>query len=197
MATDPPAVIETRVVHDTHRRATSLLADAAGSSSADVVTALRDFVVAMLRHHHESEDRDLWPLLTEAEPSLVEPLTELSREHERLDPALDRLAADADPATAAAVRDLVHEHLSHEEPVLLPALRRNISDVEWAGFSQRTVAGAPPVGTPLLAGLFHEVASDGAVELVLRHLPPEALELIPALRAEGEATLAELRGATR
>lgn len=95
------------------------------------------------------------------------------------------------------MRDLVHEHLSHEEPVLLPALRRNISDVEWAGFSQRTVADAPPVGTPLLVGLFHEVASDGAVELVLRRLPPEALELIPALRAEGEATLAELRGATR
>jgi hemerythrin-like domain-containing protein len=196
---DPPAVVETRVIHDTHRRATSLLAEAIARDEAphDAVTALRDLVVAMLRHHHESEDEDLWPLLTTAEPSLIDSLATLSGEHERLDGALDRLAADPSPVSAAEVRDLLHEHLGHEEPILFPALRAHVSDAAWAVFSERTVASAPSVGTHLLVGLFHEVATDGEVELILRHLPPDAMSLVPAMRAEATQTLGALRGAGR
>jgi len=194
----PPAVVETRVVHDTHRRATSLLAGAAASRDAppDAVAALRDVVVAMLRHHHESEDRDLWPMLAGRSPSLGNPLHALTLEHDRLDGALDRLAADISPAATAEVRDLVHVHLDHEEPILLPALHAHLTDEEWAAFSQRTVASAPTIGTHLLIGLFHEVAADEDVELVLRHLPTEARALVPAMRSEAEPTLDALDAAS-
>jgi hypothetical protein len=196
---DPPAVVETRVVHDTHRRATSLLADAIGrdGTPVEVVASFREFVVAMLRHHHEREDRDLWPLLVAAEPSLAGPLAGLSREHDRLDEALDRLAADPAPDVAAAVRDLVHEHLAHEEPLLFPALRDHLTDAAWGEFSKRAIATAPPVGTHLLVGLFHRVASDGEVEVILRNLPPDAAARVPAMRAEAERTFEVLAGASR
>src|SRR5688572_27516682 len=55
---DHPGVIETRIVHDVHRRATTLLTDAVGMPSAPIhlVAELRDFVVATLHHHHACED---------------------------------------------------------------------------------------------------------------------------------------------
>ena len=196
---DHPAVIETRVVHDAHRRATSLLADATTVDGApvDARDALRGLVVGMLRHHHESEDHDLWPTLVAAAPSLAGPLDELSREHDRLDEALDRLAAELTPASASEVRDLVHAHLDHEEPILFPALRAHVTEAEWAAFSQRTVASSPKERTDLLVGLLHEAASEEDVELLLSHLPPDAKAMLPEMRAAGEQTLGTLQAATR
>ena len=196
---DAPAVVETRVVHDTHRRATSLLADAAASDGAptDVRDALRDLVVTMLRHHHRSEDQDLWPTIVTAFPAVTDRFDELSREHDRLDEALDRLAADTTPASTAEVRDLLHEHLDHEEAILFPVLRTHVTDAQWTAFSERTVASSPKDGTDLLVGLLHEVAPDQDVALLLRHLPPEAKAGVPALRTAGEQTLDVLRRATR
>jgi hypothetical protein len=138
------------VVHDAHRRATSLLADAIARDEAphDAVTALRDLVVAMLRHHHESEDEDLWP-----SPRGTDPLPGAAR----------------------------------------PRHRCGVGGVLRANGRE----SAPSVGTHLLVGLFHEVAIDGEVELILRHLPSDAMSLVPAMRAEAEPTLGALRGAGR
>jgi hemerythrin-like domain-containing protein len=196
---DPLAVVETRVVHDVHRCATTLLAEASQNPSTpvDALRELRHFVVATLRHHHESEDRDLWVQLTTTAPSMHAALAALSREHDTLDVVLDRLEADASPDAAAAVRHLVHEHLAHEEPVLFPALRTHLTDGDWAAFSQRTVASAPPETAYLLVALFHEVVSDDEVDLVLRHLPPEARALVPTMRAAASTVLDALQGASR
>jgi hypothetical protein len=196
---DPPAVIETRVVHDTHRRATTLLADAAGRSDSapGAVGELRDLVVTMLRHHHESEDGDLWPLLVAADPSLAGPLAELSAEHDRLDDALDRLEAGVSVDAAVEVRDLIHGHLAHEEPILFPALRAHVSDDDWTAFSRRTIASAPQVGTHLLVGLMHEVGSPAEVEVILRNLPPEAAAMVPAMVEQAKRTFAVLEGVSR
>jgi iron-sulfur cluster repair protein YtfE (RIC family) len=197
---DAPAVVETRVVHDTHRRATSLLADTAasdGGAPAGVQDALRDLVVTMLRHHHRSEDQDLWPTIVTAFPAVTDQFDELSREHDRLDEALDRLAADTTPASTAEVRDLLHEHLDHEEPILFPVLRTHVTDAQWTAFSERTVASSPKDRTDLLVALCHEVAPDQDVALLLRHLPPEAKAGVPALRTAGEQILDALRRVTR
>ena len=179
-----------------------MLADALEARSAPraALVELRDFVVASLDHHHRSEDNDLWPLLTGAAPELGDALASLSVEHEQLDVALHDLSAvpiDAADAVAAArrVRDRVHTHLSHEEPVLFPALRAHITDQQWASFSQRTIASTPPVGTHLFIGLFDEVGSADDVELVLRSLPPEAQARVPEMRVLAAATLAKLERA--
>jgi len=201
---EPPSVVETRLVHDGQRRATTLLAGLLGSPdpvpvSASAVAELRDFVVASLDHHHRLEDTDLWPTLVAADPGLSRPLADLSAEHELLDTALTDLsqldvAAATGPArlAAEAVRDRVHEHLSHEEPVLFPALTSHVDDEQWAEFSQRAVASAPQVGTHLLVGFFYEVGTPRQVDLILRHLPPPARDAIPAVRARARAAIAEL-----
>jgi hemerythrin-like domain-containing protein len=199
---DTPAVVETRLVHDGQRRATSLLADvvADGAVPASAVAELRDFVVASLDHHHRSEDDGLWPLLTAAAPELADALDGLSREHDALDAALDELggvvmdgvAGGPAIAAAVAVRDMVHEHLSHEEPVLLPALRAHVTDEQWAAFSRRTVETAPRRGTHLLVGLLDEVGTAEQVGLLLRHLPPQARDALPIVRLQGRSALTAL-----
>jgi hypothetical protein len=164
------------------------------------VAELRDFVVAMLDHHHRSEDTDLWPLLTDRAPDLNDALTALSREHDQLDAALHELAAapvDSPngagcAAAARKVRDLVHTHLGHEEPVLFPALRTHLSDEDWFAFSQRTVAGAGQAGAHFFIGLFYEVGTERQIDLVLRQLPPDARAAVPAMRTIAMRTFAEL-----
>ncbi len=209
---ESPAVAETRLVHEVHRRATALLADVLARPAGAVddtvddtladTAELRDFVVAMLHHHHRSEDAALWPLLLSAAPELVEPLRALSAEHEHLDTALDALHAlpisaatrDAAAERAAVVRDLVHEHLAHEEPVLFPALRAHVTDAAWTAFSAQTVATAPPEGTHLMVALLCDVGTSADVELIFQHLPPAARAAIPSQRAEGARAIAQLQG---
>jgi hypothetical protein len=197
-ATEPNAVVETRLLHQVHRRATTVLAEAAARPEVpDTALAdLREFLVAQLRHHHESEDLDLWPQIVAAAPQTADALAELSREHDHLDATLAEVgdAPDRSRLAAAAVslRDLVHAHLAHEEPILLPALRTHVSDESWAEFSQRVVAAAPPQGAHLMVGLLDQVGSPGEVEMVLGNMPEPARELLPALRQQAGPTLEAL-----
>ena len=201
-----PGVIETRTVHDVHRAATSLLVETAAHGPVDELTEFGRFVIGMLLHHHQSEDTDLWPLLIDAAPDLSAAPDGLTREHHLLDGALDALerseigeVGDRDRLRGAAIalRDLVHEHLSHEEPILFPALTEHVSEHAWDQFSQRTVATSPPEGNHLMVALLDEVGSPEQVELVLRHVPPAHREHLPAMRAQARRTLAALPTRTR
>ncbi|MDF6040989.1 hemerythrin domain-containing protein [Streptomyces sp. JH14] len=228
LSNEPIAVLETRLAHGVHRVATTLLAEAAVRPSVPLraLAQLRDFLVVNLRHHHESEDEDLWPRIVAAVPATALALDELSGEHERLDEALDRLAAvavsddgtddssgetagsgagqgkggtgdgvrDALHRAAVAVRDTVHGHLVHEEPILFPALRDHISPAEWAEFSQQVIATTPPVAGHLMIGFLHEVGTPAEVELMLAALPEPVRPLIPAMRQQATEDLQVLRG---
>ncbi|WP_406434766.1 hemerythrin domain-containing protein [Streptomyces sp. NBC_01589] len=205
------AVIETRLAHGVHRVATTLLAEAAVRPSVPLsaLAQLRDFLVVNLRHHHETEDDDLWPRIVAAAPATAHELDALTEEHERLDAALDRLAATnlghGEGATsegiraalhdaAVAVRDTVHDHLTHEEPILFPALRDHVSPAEWKDFAQRVIATTPPVAGHLMVGFLDEVGTPAEVELVLAGLPEPVRPLLPAMRAQAADDLQILRG---
>ncbi|MFD7445033.1 hemerythrin domain-containing protein [Streptomyces sp. NPDC059909] len=220
------AVVETRLAHQVHRVATTLLAEAAARPSVPLgaLAQLRDFLVANLRHHHEAEDEDLWPRIVTAASATEHELGVLSEEHERLDAALDLLAAvnmtgdevedGANEAVgtglggggavdgvraalrdaAVAVRDTVHDHLAHEEPVLFPALRDHISPEDWQDFAQRVIATTPPVAGHLMVGLLDEVGTPAEVELVLAGLPEPVRPLLPAMRRQATEDLRILRG---
>ncbi|MEU6202748.1 hemerythrin domain-containing protein [Micromonospora musae] len=205
-AQEPRSVIETRLTHGTHRQATTLLAEAAARPEADLanLTELRDFLVATLRHHHESEDDDLWPMIEAVAPGTSEPLKALSDEHDALDAALDALEAAPVPAegdrrelaaAATAVRDLVHTHLAHEEPLLFPALREHVSPEAWEAFALKVIATTPPAGASLIVGFFDEVGTPEEVALILSALPAPAQDAIPAMRAYSTAVIASLRKA--
>jgi hemerythrin-like domain-containing protein len=195
---EPFAVVETRLVHDVHRRATTLLTDATAvpGASPDAWGELRDFVVAALHHHHRAEDNDLWPLLVELHPDLGEALAALTLDHEQLDIALEHLAnrsldgPNGETGEAAStVRDLVHRHLDREEPILFPAFASVLGDDDWAAFSQRTIASTPDSTKLLMVELLHQVSTDGAVDLLVAQLPPEARAALPATRAQARAVL--------
>lgn len=206
------AVIETRLAHGVHRVATTLLTEAAVRPSVPLsaLAQLRDFLVVNLRHHHETEDEDLWPRIVAAVPATAQELDALTEEHERLDAALDRLAATSvddhgEGATsdgvraalhdaAVAVRDTVHDHLAHEEPILFPALRDHVSPAEWKDFAQRVIATTPPVAGHLMVGFLDEVGTPAEVELVLAGLPEPVRPLLPAMRSQAADDLKILRG---
>ncbi|MGC8919874.1 hemerythrin domain-containing protein [Streptomyces sp. PG2] len=206
---DPIAVVDTRLVHEVHRVGTSLLAEAAADPAVPpaALARLRDFLVANVRHHHETEDEELWPLLTAAAPGAASALGALSEEHRRLDKALDALAAvalgdeggagDARLAlreAAVEVRDAVHGHLAAEEPVLLPALRERITDAQWKDFSQRVIATTPPVAGHLMIGFLDEVGTPAEVETVLAGLPEPVRPLLDGMRTQAADDLRTLRG---
>ncbi|WP_323747192.1 hemerythrin domain-containing protein [Catenulispora pinisilvae] len=205
------AVIDTRLTHEVHRVATTLLAEAAVETSVPpaALLALRDFLVASLRHHDQAEDDDLWPRIIAVAPDTADTLHALSAEHEQLKAALDALsdvamtvggaASEADRTAlrqaAIAVRDLVHEHLAHEEPILLPALREHISPAAWDEFTQKVISTAPPVGGHLMIGFLTEVGTPAEVEAVLAGVPEPMRPLLPALRAQAADDIRVLRGA--
>jgi hemerythrin-like domain-containing protein len=206
--TEGAAVVETRLLHKMHRAATSLLVEAAHSATAPsaALEELRDFLVAALRHHHESEDDVLWPRLTAAYPAAAAGLAELAAEHDALNAALDELAfapvQDAGDraaltAAAVAVRDLVHTHLDHEEPLLFPALAAHMPDDAWAQFSRAVIASAPPVGAHFNIGFFEQVGTPAELAVVTANLPEAALDLGPAMREQARTTLSSLQTSER
>jgi iron-sulfur cluster repair protein YtfE (RIC family) len=203
--TEVVAVIETRLSHDVHRRATTLLAQAAPRPSVPLkaLDELRTYLVKNLRHHHETEDRQLWPMIVEAAPDVAAELGSLSEEHDQLDAALDALesapiAGDADRENlhraAEQVRVLVHRHLEHEEPILFPALAQHVSPESWTVFSQQVIATSPIEAAHLTVGFFDEVGTPEEVALVLSGLPEPAQQFVPAMREQARADLAVLSG---
>jgi hypothetical protein len=88
----------------------------------------------------------------------------------------------------------VHEHLTHEEPILLPALREHISPAAWDEFAQRVIVTTPPVAGHLTIGFLDEVGTPAEVESILPGLPEPARPPIPATRAQAAQDLRILRG---
>ncbi|MBP2702616.1 hemerythrin domain-containing protein [Microbispora sp. RL4-1S] len=199
------AVVETRLIHESHRRATTLLSEAATRTSVALpaLAELRDFLVAHLRHHHETEDHKLWPMIASVAPDVAGRFAELSEEHDELDAALDALGAapihadgDRDGLARAAevVRSLVHRHLEHEEPLLFPALREHVSPGEWTAFSREVVATSPMEGAHLIVGFLDQSGTPEEVAIALAGLPEPAQRFVPAMREQAHAALAVLSG---
>jgi hemerythrin-like domain-containing protein len=193
------AVVETRLMHDLHRKASTVLAEAAAqpAASAAALAELRDFLVVHLDSHHKCEDTILWPMIEDRAPGAAEPLARLSGEHDQLDAVLEALAAaptDEPGRTAlvdaaVALRDLVHTHLEHEEPILFPALREHISEEAWADFARQVVEKTPHVGTHLLVGFLEQVGTPEEAEIILGDLP---VPVRVALREQAQETFGRL-----
>ncbi|WP_394845509.1 hemerythrin domain-containing protein [Pendulispora brunnea] len=202
--TDTGAVLETRLVHKVHRRATALLVDAARlpSTPASALAELRDFIVDHLSLHHEREDDSLWPLISSLAPEVRADLVALSEEHERLALVLEALdgldiARGGDRTVliemAVALRDAIRDHLDREEAVLFPALRAHVSEDMWRELVRKVrAAGPPPNGMHLMIGFFDQVGTAEELHHMLSSFPPHRQPLIPALREQAKAAFAGL-----
>ena len=143
------------------------------SRAADLYRAWQH-LAQQLRHHHEQEDRILWPRLAALGIS-TDLLAEMESEHQAMASALDDIEAamatyaasgsGADAATAlAAVRSglaVVDHHLDHEEAEIEPALIPHLASPEWKA-AQKEFRKQPPK----VAGWFFAWVQDGMTDEV-------------------------------
>jgi len=119
-----------------------------------------------LTQHHEGEDTYIWPMLSKlgVDPDL---LATMEAEHHAMagalaetDTAMAALARTGSAADAAAARasvartrEVVNQHLAHEETDLEPQLHRHEHTPEWKAVEKRLSRQPPGVAGPFFAWL--------------------------------------------
>jgi DUF438 domain-containing protein len=164
-----------QVIHGAVRRDLDRLATALEAARDGDVARAGDLQRAyahlhgQLRHHHEQEDRFVFPALSRLgiDATLLE---EMDSEHGAMSDALDDTAAvmqryavsgSADDAAAARAevertRAVVERHLAHEENELEPLMQPHLASEEWKQV-EKALRKAPPTTT----GRFFAWLTDG------------------------------------
>jgi hemerythrin-like domain-containing protein len=116
----------------------------------------------ILHHHHTIEDEMIWPVLvrrTEAagDTSATEVLRAMEAEHDLIDPTLEGCAAgfaamishpcedhrNALDVHVTTARQLLGDHLRHEESAAIPLIQRHMSAEDWHASEQFAEQGVP------------------------------------------------------
>jgi hemerythrin-like domain-containing protein len=171
----PTEMTMNRLVHAAVRRDLGRLEAALGSlpdgdrvRAADLERAYAN-LRRELTHHHEGEDRWIWPMLAEVgtDPDL---LAAMESEHQAMSTALAETGAamavlggtgsSAQAATArqsvVRTRAVVEQHLTHEEQDLEPALAPHLGSPQWRAVEKKLRSQSPGV-----AGRFFAWLTDG------------------------------------
>ena len=152
-------------------RALAAAGDGDRARAADLYRAWQH-LARQLRHHHQQEDRLLWPCLASLGVA-ADLLAEMEAEHEAMASALDEIdsamatyaasGSTADAATAvAAVRAglvVVERHFVHEEGEIEPALAPHLGSPEWKAVEKQFRKEPPKV-----AGWFFAWVQDGMTD---------------------------------
>ncbi|MBT9255168.1 hemerythrin domain-containing protein [Phycicoccus sp. KQZ13P-1] len=144
------------VMHHAFRRDLAAFASAAHRTPVGETAVWEALVTrwgrftSTLHHHHTAEDELYWPVLARAvaergTPADAAEVRAMSEEHEGIDPLVSA-CADAFRAMAghpcdahrnalgirlAGLRELLDEHLRHEETVVLPLVQRVMTEAEF------------------------------------------------------------------
>jgi len=177
MSTEHPIdVRDMAIVHRTFRtsyRESARLVRANPTPSAARVTFLADHVefgVAMLHHHHESEDELLYPALIAKVPEQAAHTEEVEREHQLVAGAIDAVStacaawrtqpsAQTGEALAAALdslNDQLQQHLDDEERDIVPLAAVTLTQQEWEAIGAHSRAQIPRDRMPIAFGLLLE-----------------------------------------
>jgi hypothetical protein len=134
-----------------------------------------------LQVHHLAEDDDLWPVLRRhlTDDSDLHQLDLMVQEHRGLTAAIEgvdaALARGAGvTAAAAALAEVLDEHLDHEEQRVFPLLEGHLSRREWRSFLLTERRRRPPRERPEFLAWVLDDASDEDAAAVLAELPPPA-----------------------
>lgn len=155
---DPlPLRVAHRIIRADLARLTRLVDDVAGRRQrldrrrAEALVRYLDLFADSIHHHHTLEDDLLWPVLTAAVGDAID-LGELEEDHGALDPELDRVRAaarhlresPADEEAAmvlaerlAGLRQLLEEHMTEEDEVVLPAITEHLSAEQWKDIERK------------------------------------------------------------
>jgi hypothetical protein len=180
------------VMHDSIRRqfgrAPSLVRGVAPGDTgrAALVADHLDLLGALLHHHHEGEDRLLWPVLQPRVPAgVAETVARIEQQHQGISEALaavgsalagwrEQAATEDREALAAALERLlerVTEHLAAEEEHILPLAATHMTPAEWQQLGEEGIAGLPKQRMPLVFGMLMYRADPVVIEEMLSHAP--------------------------
>ena len=153
---------------------------------------------ATLHGHHASEDDGVFPSIAKQHPSTRGTIDELSADHRRIDPLLER--GDAAFADLSDVRDaqsivselgaLLDAHLTTEEREIVPFLR------DAKAFPPPPNDEALTLYARGFAWAMHGIAPD-VLEKVYRMLPESLVARLPAARAAFEERCERVWGTAR
>lgn len=164
-----------RVIHAAVRRDLARLDEALGEFPDGDARRAQDldraygYLRSELTRHHEHEDALVWPMLAGFDVDATLLATMESEHHAMADAlretadALDRLTATPTAQTAAevrrvvaAAREVVDQHLAHEEQAIEPILVDLYATPEWKATEKQLRKAPPPV-----AGAFFAWIQDG------------------------------------
>lgn len=153
-------------------------------------------IVRALHHHHEVEDRLLWPLLHERVPAELEGSVSLMEgQHEAIAATLETVEArlaewaehpDADRAeplaeSLAELSRLLHEHLDAEETHVLPLAAAHLSVEEWQQLEREGMAALPKTEGPVLVGMMMYEGDPEVLAAMIGRTPAVPRFLLPRL----------------
>ncbi len=198
-----PGVAIQHAIHGAVRRDMHRLVEALSEDTvaAGAVTEYAAEFLDHLHHHHTFEDADVWPemgrRLGEAYTTLLE---RNAAEHEDItaavtgfSAALDRVGDDPAPAHAAAIhmREVVFEHLAHEEAEVIPLIPKAFALEEFPRFQAASAKLDPP---PRFLPWLLESAPEPMASAFAAQLPPPVREQLtttwmPVWQAKVDALL--------
>jgi hemerythrin-like domain-containing protein len=188
-----------RVIHAAVRRDLGRLDDALGRAVDGDVERAKQLAAAYanlhreLQHHHQSEDKFIYPFIGTRE-SAAELLRVMDGEHHGMADALEETrsamatyastasAADAQSArdSVARTREVTEQHLTHEEREFEPLAWPYLDSSEWAAVEKQVRAPSAAEG-----GRFFAWLQDGITEehrtFLRSKVPPPVLFVLTRL----------------
>jgi hemerythrin-like domain-containing protein len=149
-----------------------------------------------LHHHHEAEDKHLWPLLLARVPDELAPLVHLmEQQHAQVGVLMEQVAArlpawraharatDRDVLADLHDRLYLHlvEHLDAEEERLLPIAARAVTQEEWEAMGAAARSGTPRSQSLLVLGMIVQDGNPDLVSVMLSGAPAPVRWLLPRL----------------
>ena len=200
-ATQPIDVRDMAIVHRTFRNVYEEAARLVRAEPAPSPARVRfladhiDFGLAALHHHHEGEDKLLYPKLIERVPEQAAMTEQVEHEHLLIKTALEaasatcaawrqRPSAQTGEALAAALDHLnlvVQPHLDDEEQKVVPLAAVTLTQQEWDEMGKQGVAWIPRSKRGIAFGLILEPLGQADRAYMMRSLPAPVRMLYPFL----------------
>ena len=169
---------------------------------AAIVADHLQLVEGVLEHHHQAEDKHIWPrLLDRAGGDVDDVVRVMQQQHGQIDTLVEELRAgladwrgSADPDRGAALATTVGqlserlaEHLDTEEARAIPLIEQHITAAEWAGMIADGAEDVDPALMPLMFGLMAYEGDPDTVRDIIAGLPPEVGSVIGDLAGQAFA----------
>lgn len=173
------------------------LVEGAAAKDPRRITVVADhlqFLLGLLTHHHDGEDRLLWPKLRARLPDpLIDVVALMEAQHAEIE-TLTATVAEAlagwqkTPAAgthlAEALRRLhtaLEQHLHVEEQEILPLAALHLTEAEWQEIGEAAIASIPKPKLPVVFGMMMYEGDPTVLRMMLAPAPLLPRTLVPRI----------------